>query len=110
MSPSRCSHSGLSVRLSASMSGERSVSVHAKRAFRCDALFPPPEPSSSSVRELAVADVVDDARDERRLVPVVGRVRQQVEPGREIRVHVEHVPRMHEGGRSRLSPHALERT
>jgi hypothetical protein len=50
MSPSECSHSGLSFLLSASISGEMSVSVHVNLCFRCEALLPPPEPSSSNVR------------------------------------------------------------
>ena len=86
MSPWMCSHSGLSVRLSSSISGERSVSVHVKRRFRCDALFPPPEPSSSSVLASADDRGVDHARDVIRLLLVVGGMRQQVEPGRELRV------------------------
>ena len=50
MSPTMCSHSGFSVRDSLSIGSETSVSVQANRRLRWLALFPPPEPSSSSVR------------------------------------------------------------
>ena len=50
MSPSTCSQSGFSLRLTASIPGERSTSVIWKARFRYDALFPPPLPSSSTVR------------------------------------------------------------
>jgi hypothetical protein len=50
MSPRRCSHSGFSSRLMASMSSERSVSVKAKWAFIWEALFPTPLPSSRTSR------------------------------------------------------------
>src|SRR6202521_5867651 len=50
MSPSRCSHSGLSALLTESMPDERSTSVIAKRALRWEALFPPPDPSSNTRR------------------------------------------------------------
>ncbi len=46
MSPWRCSHSGLSLRLTASIAGETSTSVNRKLAFMCEALLPPPQPSS----------------------------------------------------------------
>jgi len=46
---SMCSHSGLIERLSASISEERSVSVRVACAVMCEALFPPPEPSSRIV-------------------------------------------------------------
>src|SRR4029077_6218438 len=59
MSPSRCSHSGFNARLTASMRGERSTRVIAKLAFRWDALLPPPEPSSSTVRGGGPLDSVD---------------------------------------------------
>ena len=49
MSPLMCSHSGLIVLLSSSISSERSVSVQSNLCFRYEALFPPPAPSSSSV-------------------------------------------------------------
>ena len=38
----------VSARLTASMCGDLSTSVITKRAFRCEALFPPPDPSSSN--------------------------------------------------------------
>src|SRR5438034_1261888 len=49
MSPTRCSVSGLMVRLSSSISGARSVRVRRRFRRRCEAVFPPPDPSSSSV-------------------------------------------------------------
>jgi hypothetical protein len=48
--PSMCSHSGLRRRLTSSIRGDRSTSVSEKCAFMCDALLPPPEPSSSTSR------------------------------------------------------------
>ena len=58
---------------------------------------------------VADRDVVHHAADERRLVPIVGRVREEVEPRREVRVHVQR------GQTRSLTPmwfsrHALERT
>lgn len=50
MSPSTWSHSGLMVRLSSSICPDRSVSVMSKWRFRWEALFPPPLPSSRTVR------------------------------------------------------------
>ena len=49
MSPSRCSHSGLSRCETASICGDRSTSVMAKACLRWAALLPPPLPSSSTV-------------------------------------------------------------
>ena len=48
MSPCTCSHSGFSARLTASICGDRSTSVSLKCALRCEALLPPPLPSSST--------------------------------------------------------------
>ena len=50
MSPAMCSQSGFSFLLTSSMFGERSTKVISKSAFMWDALFPPPEPSSRTVR------------------------------------------------------------
>ena len=50
MSPRTCSHSGLRARLTASIPGDGSTSVSSKRDFMCDALLPPPLPSSRRVR------------------------------------------------------------
>ena len=49
MSPDRCSHSGFSRWLTASIPGDRSTSVARTCCLRCHAVLPPPDPNSSSV-------------------------------------------------------------
>jgi hypothetical protein len=49
MSPSTCSQSGFSSRLIWSIAGDTSVSVMVKSRLRCEALLPPPLPSSSTL-------------------------------------------------------------
>ena len=59
----------------------------------------------------AVHRLVDDPGHERRLVPVVGRVRQEVEPRREVGVHVHPAPReCTKAAEAAFPSHALERT
>jgi uncharacterized membrane protein len=50
MSPGRCSHSGFSLRLFSRILSEGSTRVMAKALFMCEALLPPPLPSSSTSR------------------------------------------------------------
>src|SRR5262249_23805815 len=49
MSPCRCSALGTRRRLTASMSGDSSTRVMRAYFAKCDAVFPPPEPSSNMV-------------------------------------------------------------
>ena len=81
-----CSHSGLSVRLSSSISGERSVSVHVEPGLQMGRVVSAARAELEQRPGAAVRDLVDDPRDERGLVRVVGRMREQVEPRREVGV------------------------
>ena len=50
MSPATCSHSGLSLWLTFRILPEGSTRVMAKACFMCEALLPPPLPSSKTSR------------------------------------------------------------
>src|SRR5688500_8216401 len=62
MSPWWCSHSGLRRWLTSSIPGATSTSVRSKWAFMCDALLPPPLPSSSTVRSGDAPDAMSMSR------------------------------------------------
>ena len=81
----------------------REIGERAREALlQVGGVVPPARAELEERPGLAECDLVHDAGHERGLVPVVRRVRQQVEPGSEVRVHVNHAARMPEGGRSRL--------
>ena len=84
MSPWMCSHSGLSDRLSSSISGDRSVSVSVACAFMCEALFPPAAAEFQDRPGGSPSASVNSDERLRRLVAVVVRRGQQMEPGREL--------------------------
>ena len=93
MSPSTCSHSGFSARLSVSICGERSDSVHVKCSLQVRGVVAAAR--AQLEQRLRVGHGLDDQRSVPRGLDrvVLGRG-EQVEPGREIAVeaHAAHYP------------------
>ena len=78
--PGRARTPGSAAGSPASMSGDRSTRVISKRALRCEALFPPPLPSSRRVRRRR-GERLEDRSITRRLVRVVRRSGQDGNQG-----------------------------